>query len=64
MIPHYSRYYQLCERCERDILYGEEFILDEDGYFCTEECLIEHVMAGRLYKKAYLTKDRIWREID
>lgn len=64
MIPHFVVHHQECERCSATLYIGYECIKHDDGYFCDEDCLKNHLLEGSGHKDVYLTDDRIWREID
>ncbi len=64
MIPIFSPHHQECENCEAEILIGYEFIITDDGYFCTEDCAKCFYYLGANAKNAYLTNDIIFRDVD
>lgn len=61
-IPYYVTDSQQCEYCKAEIYIGYEAIWHKDGFFCTMECLLEHLYKMSNAKQIYLTDERIYRE--
>lgn len=64
MIPHYVTGPQQCEYCESTIYIGYEAVLNDDGFFCSKDCLLEHLYLMSHAKQIYLTDEWIYREVD
>lgn len=62
MIPHFTDRHQYCERCETVIFIGYECVLHQDGYFCTEDCLKDHLYDMSQAQEVYLTTDKLHKE--
>lgn len=55
--------HQQCELCDSDILIGYECFVSKDGYFCSEECMQEHLYEGSDFQEVYLTNNKLYREV-
>lgn len=64
MIPYYVVNHQDCEYCESTIYIGYEAVLTDDGFFCSKDCLMEHLYEMSNAKEIYLTDEQIYREVD
>lgn len=64
MIAYYVTRPQKCERCELTICIGCEALLTEDGFFCSKDCLLEHLYESSNAKEVCLTDDRMYMDVD
>lgn len=64
MIPFYTEKDPTCEQCDADLFIGYEVVYHDRSFFCDRDCLSEFLIENTSYKEVFLTKEKVYREVD
>lgn len=64
MLPYYVAKSQTCNYCDSDLHHGYIVLIHDNTIYCDKDCFLQEVYENAHIKVAYLTSDKMMREVD